>query len=304
MVYNVLSVLIGLILLPVLLIWFWKKSNEYLFEWLIKFLMIAFFIMYMHFAGLWAYITGYYARYLVLVLFAFLTFFTFNKAKHLTFLCATKITSKFSLCLKIFIVFILLFINMSILFSFFYNREENTIDLAFPLKNGTYYIAHGGNSTILNYHNSNPYLKYSFDIVKLDKFGFRANGLFPKDLEMYNIFGEEVFSPCSGIVIEAVDGREDYPPGIYMPDKSMAHPNYIIIESGNIRVRMSHFQKGSIKVKAGDTVREGQLIGAVGDSGLSFEPHLHIQVIENGYGVKFMLDGKYLKRNDLIKVYD
>lgn len=193
---------------------------------------------------------------------------------------------------------------MSILFSFFYNREENTIDLAFPLKNGTYYIAHGGNSTILNYHNSNPYLKYSFDIVKLDKFGFRANGLFPKDLEMYNIFGEEVFSPCSGIVIEAVDGREDYPPGIYMPDKSMAHPNYIIIESGNIRVRMSHFQKGSIKVKAGDTVREGQLIGAVGDSGLSFEPHLHIQVIENGYGVKFMLDGKYLKRNDLIKVYD
>jgi len=104
--------------------------------------MIAFFVMYMHFAGLWAYITGYYARYLVLVLFTFITFVTFNKAKHLTFLSVTKITSKFGLCCKIFIVFILLFINMSILFSFFYNREENTIDLAFPLKNGTYYIAH------------------------------------------------------------------------------------------------------------------------------------------------------------------
>lgn len=89
-----------------------------------------------------------------------------------------------------------------------------------------------------------------------------------------------------------------------MPDKKMAQPNYIIIERGNIRVRMSHFLKGSIKVKAGDTVKEGQLIGAVGDSGLSFEPHLHIQVTENGHGVKFMLNSKYLKRNDLIKIHD
>jgi murein DD-endopeptidase MepM/ murein hydrolase activator NlpD len=79
---------------------------------------------------------------------------------------------------------------------------------------------------------------------------------------------------------------------VYMHNKRMAQPNYIIIERGNIRVRMVHFQKGSIKVKAGDNVKEGQLIWLVGDSGLSFEPHLHMHVMQNGYGAKFMLNGK------------
>jgi murein DD-endopeptidase MepM/ murein hydrolase activator NlpD len=42
----------------------------------------------------------------------------------------------------------------------------------------------------------------------------------------------------------------------------------------------AHLQPGSIKVQAGDTVKLGQVIGLVGDSGNSVAPHLHFQVTD------------------------
>ncbi len=38
---------------------------------------------------------------------------------------------------------------------------------------------------------------------------------------------------------------------------------------------LAHFIPGSIKVKEGDTVKRGQVIGKCGNSGHSTEPHLH-----------------------------
>ena len=43
-------------------------------------------------------------------------------------------------------------------------------------------------------------------------------------------------------------------------------------------VLYGHMKLGSLRVRVGDRVRRGQLIGQVGDSGNSGEPHLHIQV--------------------------
>jgi murein DD-endopeptidase MepM/ murein hydrolase activator NlpD len=39
-------------------------------------------------------------------------------------------------------------------------------------------------------------------------------------------------------------------------------------------------QPGSVRVKAGDHVQLGQVIGLVGDSGNSIVPHLHFQVMQ------------------------
>jgi murein DD-endopeptidase MepM/ murein hydrolase activator NlpD len=43
-------------------------------------------------------------------------------------------------------------------------------------------------------------------------------------------------------------------------------------------VLYGHLEQGSLRVGVGDHVRRGQVIGQVGDSGNSDEPHLHIQV--------------------------
>ena len=47
--------------------------------------------------------------------------------------------------------------------------------------------------------------------------------------------------------------------------------------------KVSHLQKGSISVKAGDNVHYGQVIGKVGNSGRSPYPHLHFQLQATPY---------------------
>ena len=55
--------------------------------------------------------------------------------------------------------------------------------------------------------------------------------------------------------------------------------NYVILDiGGGLYVLYGHLKQGSLRVRVGDQVHRGQVIGQVGDSGNSGEPHLHIQV--------------------------
>ncbi|WMJ22358.1 M23 family metallopeptidase [Paludicola sp. MB14-C6] len=53
--------------------------------------------------------------------------------------------------------------------------------------------------------------------------------------------------------------------------------NTIVIDHG-LGVKSYHFHLSSINVKAGDIVKQGQLIGKVGTTGFSTGPHLHFQM--------------------------
>ncbi len=41
----------------------------------------------------------------------------------------------------------------------------------------------------------------------------------------------------------------------------------------------AHLQPGSLRVKFGDKVKAGQVLGLVGNTGNSSEPHLHFQLM-------------------------
>ena len=57
--------------------------------------------------------------------------------------------------------------------------------------------------------------------------------------------------------------------------------NYVLIGHGSAEYSLyAHLQPGSVAVKAGDMVESGQLLGRVGSSGNSTEPHLHFQVCD------------------------
>lgn len=80
--------------------------------------------------------------------------------------------------------------------------------------------------------------------------------------------------------------------------------NYVIIDHGNgFKTRYMHMLKGSVKVKTGDKVKKGQVIGYMGNTGNSTGRHLHFDISYNkstygGYSSnnRYYLDPKpYLK---------
>lgn len=94
-----------------------------------------------------------------------------------------------------------------------------------------------------------------------------------------------VLAAAPGEVILAQDGNYDRCHGKVGFEVSCdGHP----IKGNGVKVRHAdglvstywHFKKGSVKVKRGDKVSCGQLLGHVGSSGRSAMPHLHFEVAD------------------------
>lgn len=51
---------------------------------------------------------------------------------------------------------------------------------------------------------------------------------------------------------------------------------YLRLDETGTFLFLAHLKKGSIKVKEGQHVNEGEVLAQVGNSGSSSEPHLHI----------------------------
>jgi len=194
--------------------------------------------------------------------------------------------------------------------------DVELIELQFPLEKGSYFVANGGNNIRINAHmktmnKSIPrYLKwrgnaFGVDIVRLNKFGFRANGIRPTDPNDYYIFGAKVFAPCAGVVIASSSDLHDMQ--IPEVDRTNITGNYVLLRCSQADVLLAHFRSGSLKVAIGDSVLAGQEIAEVGNSGYSDEPHLHIHAQRRGsYDAPFsgdplpiLFDGMFLVRNDV-----
>lgn len=262
--------------------------------WFAQLVFTATFISYIFLTGRWDWIS-YYFKFIWVVLFFFGAYFSYIKSRNHPFFLR-KSSKEWFLVLS-FLVLICIFsgLNYSAIKGRFFNVKA--INLSFPLKNGTYYVGQGGNHPIVNYHNSYPPQKYALDIVKLNTFGTRARGIYPKELTKYEIYDDTLYSPCNGKVIKAVGYLSNMiPPAM---DKDNPPGNYIAMDYDSATIYLAHMQKDSLLVKEGDFVKKGQPIGKVGNSGNTTEPHLHIHAEKNGYGIPIIFNGRFLKRNDL-----
>lgn len=188
------------------------------------------------------------------------------------------------------------------------NIRTPALGLAFPLYRGTYVVGQGGNSRLVNIHAVSPSQRYALDILKLNAAGFRARGLYPADPQRYAIYGMEVVSPCNGVVAAAEDGLADLSP----PERDPEHRagNYVAIETNVATIYLAHLKNGSLCVSPGECVLKGQVVACVGNSGNTTEPHLHIHAEEGPYpgqfsgrrGIPMRFNGRFLIRNDLVKV--
>jgi hypothetical protein len=158
-----------------------------------------------------------------------------------------------------------------------YTPAASPVTLDAPLA-GEWTVTAGGRSALLSHHYKDVYEKHALDFVQL--VNGRAYDGDPKRAESWYGFGEPVLAPADGTVISVSDVQQDEPVGAF--GELHGEGNNIILKIEDKRYAMlSHLRQGSVRVNVGDRVRTGQPIAAVGDSGNSLGPHLHIQVQED-----------------------
>lgn len=102
-------------------------------------------------------------------------------------------------------------------------------------------------------------------------------------------WGREILAPAAGTVTYARNDVPDNPRPGNLPDNNwytaLHDPvmaffgNCVIIDHGNSEYSvMAHMQQGSVRVKVGERVTAGQVLGRLGNSGDAFGPHLHYQL--------------------------
>ncbi len=121
--------------------------------------------------------------------------------------------------------------------------------------------------------------KYAYDFVIKDEEGksYDGNGLNIEDYHCYNL---PVVAPYKGKVVRVVDGIEENEIGKINIKQNWG--NTIVIDHGQgLFSAVSHLKKYSIRVKEGDEIEKGDILGNCGNSGRSPEPHLHFQFQKN-----------------------
>ena len=88
--------------------------------------------------------------------------------------------------------------------------------------------------------------------------------------------GTPVIAAAAGRVTVAQNGYRGY-------------GHTVVIDHGNgLQTRYAHMKPGSITVRVGQTVAQGQQIGQIGSTGNVTGPHLHFEVLKNGAQVNPM----------------
>jgi len=166
-------------------------------------------------------------------------------------------------------------------------QDRNATPLKLPFRN-EWLVVWGGPTVEQNIHHDQPNQRFALDLVMVgpgDK-SYSDDGVENSD---YYCYGRDIYAPGPGEVVMVVDGVPDNTPGSMNPYAAMGNCVMIKHASNEYSV-LAHFQPATIKVKKGQKVKAGDLIGKCGNSGNSSEPHLHYhlqntEVFQDGLGI-------------------
>ena len=101
--------------------------------------------------------------------------------------------------------------------------------------------------------------------------------------ESYAIYGKPVIAVADATVVDSANDQRTQTPGKFPSEITPAEAdgNFVILDLGQHRYALyAHMQPGSVRVRKGDRVTRGQVIGLVGNTGNTIAPHLHFQVMD------------------------
>ena len=174
-----------------------------------------------------------------------------------------------------------------------HDDEPSPVEFRLPLDEPLT-VAWGGATSDVNYHVYLPDQRWAYDLVVT-----REGRTFATDgvaLDDYHAYGLPVYAPASGVVFASHDGEPEVQVGATRWGMA-GLGNHVGIEvAPNQYLFVGHLQPGSVAVSAGERVTAGQLLGIVGNSGNSSEPHIHLHLQDStrpyfGEGIPFHFHG-------------
>ncbi len=124
--------------------------------------------------------------------------------------------------------------------------------------------------------------RFAIDFVQLDAAGRIFDG--PVEaLTSYPYFGAPLYAVADGVVVRTRNDLPERTPPILPTDTTIDNVdgNYVVLDIGDGRFAFyAHMQTGSVRVNVGDTVRRGQVLGLLGNTGNTSGPHLHFHVMD------------------------
>jgi hypothetical protein len=155
-----------------------------------------------------------------------------------------------------------------------HDHAPSEVDFRLPV-DGPVTVAWGGPTAAVNYHVGTPSERWAYDLlVTRDGITHRGDG---RRLTDYHAFDQPVRSPAAGRVVAVRDGDPDASPG--QPDASRRAGNHIVVEvTPSEYLVIAHLKAGTIGVSVGQQVGRGDIVGRVGNSGNSTEPHVHLHL--------------------------
>ena len=124
--------------------------------------------------------------------------------------------------------------------------------------------------------------RFAIDFVQLGANSSLVDGD-PTQNESFGYFGDDVLSAAPGKVVAMQDDQPEGSPGQLPPGQTVqtAGGNYLVVDIGSGRYAFyAHMQPGSLKVKIGDSVKTGQVLGLLGNTGNSDSAHLHFHIMD------------------------
>src|SRR4029077_7648188 len=116
----------------------------------------------------------------------------------------------------------------------------------------------------------------------------------------YTGYGADVLAVANARVVSVLNNLDDQVPG-RLPEPSTitietVDGNHVVLDLGGGRYAFyAHLQKNSIKVRPGEQVKKGAVLGKLGNTGNPSAPHLHFHIMNRpsrlaADGIPYLID--------------